>query len=118
MPAARARRDRREDGVVVVGVANASLSVERGEISVLMGLCGIGEVDAAARGQRPEPRARAVRWLVGDGDAIVDIGVKCDPAHAAQDPGRCASPWCFSSFGLLPWRTVRDNVGLGLELRR
>jgi ABC-type taurine transport system ATPase subunit len=24
----------------------------------------------------------------------------------------------FQQFGLLPWRTVRDNVGFGLELRR
>lgn len=25
-------------------------------------------------------------------------------------------PWSSSNFGLLPWRTVRDNVGFGLEL--
>ena len=40
---------------VIVGVAGANLSVARGEISVLMGLSGSGQVDAAARGERPEP---------------------------------------------------------------
>ena len=41
---------------VVVGVANASLAVAQGEISVLMGLSGSGQVHAAARGQRPQRR--------------------------------------------------------------
>ena len=27
-----------------------------------------------------------------------------------------ASPWCSSSSALLPWRTVEENVGFGLEL--
>jgi len=100
---------------VVVGVANASLSVERGEISVLMGLSGSGKSTLlrAANGLNRVTRGQV---LVGDGDAIVDIGVKCDPATLRRIR-RLRIAMVFQQFGLLPWRTVRDNVGLGLELR-
>jgi len=48
---------------VVVGMAGANLKVERGEISVLMGLSGSGQIDSPARGERhcacdPRPGAR------------------------------------------------------------
>jgi alpha-D-ribose 1-methylphosphonate 5-triphosphate synthase subunit PhnL len=64
---------------VVVGVANASLSVERGAISVLMELSGSGKSTLlrAANGLNLVTRGQV---LVGDGDTIVDIGVTCDPA--------------------------------------
>src|SRR6266699_1038003 len=64
---------------VVVGVADANLSVARGEISVLMGLSGSGKSTLlrAANGLNRVTRGRV---LVGDGDTIVDIGVHCDPA--------------------------------------
>ena len=100
---------------VVVGVANASLSVERGEISVLMGLSGSGKSTLlrAANGLNLVTRGQV---LVSDGDTTVDIGVNCDPATLRRIR-RLRIAMVFQQFGLLPWRTVRDNVGFGLELR-
>src|ERR1700742_658374 len=99
---------------VVIGVANASLSVERGEISVLMGLSGSGKSTLlrAANGITPVTRGQV---LVGDGAEVVDIA-KCD-ATTLRRVRRLRIAMVFQQFGLLPWRTVRDNVGFGLELR-
>ena len=109
------RTDIAEKTGVVVGVANASLSVERGEISVLMGLSGSGKSTLlrAANGLNPVTRGQV---LVRDGDVIVDVGVNCDPA-TLRHIRRVRIAMVFQQFGLLPWRTVRDNVGFGLELR-
>src|SRR5437879_5761998 len=100
---------------VIVGVAGASLSVARGEISVLMGLSGSGKSTLlrAANGLNRVTRGQV---LVGDGDTIVDIGVNCDPATLRRIR-RLRITMVFQQLGLLPWRTVRDNVGFGLELR-
>src|SRR5215467_5864198 len=100
---------------VVVGVANASLTVERGEISVLMGLSGSGKSTLlrAANGLNQVTRGQV---LVKDGEAVVDLGANCDPAILRRIR-RLRIAMVFQQFGLLPWRTVRDNVGFGLELR-
>ncbi len=100
---------------VVVGVANASLVVERGEISVLMGLSGSGKSTLlrAANGLNLVTRGQV---LVRDGETIVDIGAHCDPATLRRIR-RLRIAMVFQQFGLLPWRTVHDNVGFGLELR-
>ncbi len=99
---------------VTVGVAGASLSVRRGEICVLMGLSGSGKstllraanaLNAVTRGQ----------VLVRDGDSVVDVA-RCAPA-TLRHLRRHRIAMVFQQFGLLPWRTVRQNVGLGLELR-
>ena len=99
---------------VIVGVANANLTVERGEISVLMGLSGSGKSTLlrAANGLNEVTRGQV---LVKDGDAVVDIA-KCD-APTLRRVRRLRIAMVFQQFGLLPWRTVRDNVGFGLELR-
>jgi len=100
---------------VVVGVANASLAVERGQISVLMGLSGSGKSTLlrAANGLNRVTRGQV---LVADGAAVVDVGAGCDP-QTLRHIRRQRIAMVFQQFGLLPWRTVRDNVGFGLELR-
>jgi glycine betaine/proline transport system ATP-binding protein len=99
---------------VVVGVANANLTVARGEISVLMGLSGSGKSTLlrAANGLTPVTRGQV---LVKDGDCVADIA-KCD-ADTLRRVRRLRIAMVFQQFGLLPWRSVRDNVGFGLELR-
>jgi glycine betaine/proline transport system ATP-binding protein len=99
---------------VIIGVANASLCVARGQICVLMGLSGSGKSTLlrAANGITPVTRGQV---LVGDGDAVIDIA-RCDAA-ALRRVRRLRIAMVFQQFALLPWRTVRDNVGFGLELR-
>jgi glycine betaine/proline transport system ATP-binding protein len=115
MDAGGTRTEIAQKTAVVVGVAHASLNVARGEISVLMGLSGSGKSTLlrAANGLNRVTRGQV---LVADGDATVDIGVNCDAATLRRIR-RARIAMVFQQFGLLPWRTVRDNVGFGLELR-
>ena len=115
LDAGGARSDIADKTGVVLGVAAASLAVARGEISVLMGLSGSGKSTLlrAANGLNAVTRGQV---LVADGDSTVDIGVNCD-ARTLRRVRRQRIAMVFQQFGLLPWRTVRDNVGFGLELR-
>ena len=99
---------------VIVGVAGANLSVAQGEISVLMGLSGSGKSTLlrAANGLNPVTRGHV---LVRDGESAVDVAT-CDTVQLRR-VRRERVAMVFQQFGLLPWRTVRENVGLGLELR-
>jgi glycine betaine/proline transport system ATP-binding protein len=97
----------------VLGVHDCSLSVAEGEILVLMGLSGSGKSTLlrAVNGLNPVCRGAA---YVSDGDRLVDVS-HADPATLRRIRlTRVAM--VFQQFGLLPWRTVRENVGLGLEL--
>lgn len=98
---------------VVLGCAGASLTVQEGQISVLMGLSGSGKSTLLRAVNRLNVVARG-KVLVRDGDRLVDV-VSCDDAtlrHIRQK--RVAM--VFQQFALLPWRTVEENVGFGLEL--
>jgi glycine betaine/proline transport system ATP-binding protein len=97
----------------VLGCAGASLVVNEGEISVLMGLSGSGKSTLlrAVNGLNTVTRGSV---LVRDGDKMIDV-VTCDEStlrHLRQ--GQVAM--VFQQFALLPWRTVAENVGFGLEL--
>ncbi len=97
----------------VLGVHDCSLSVSEGEILVLMGLSGSGKSTLlrAVNGLNPVVRG-TVR--VCDGNGLIDI-THADKATLRRIRlNRIAM--VFQAFGLLPWRSVRDNVGLGLEL--
>ena len=98
---------------VVLGCAAASLTVKEGEISVLMGLSGSGKSTLlrAVNGLNKVTRGNV---LVRDGDKMVDV-VTCSEAtlrHLRQSQ----IAMVFQQFALLPWRSVAENVGFGLEL--
>ncbi|MBW0157462.1 choline ABC transporter ATP-binding protein [Sedimentimonas flavescens] len=97
----------------VLGVHDCSLDVAEGEILVLMGLSGSGKSTLlrAVNGLNPVCRG-AVH--VCDGNALVDV-THADPATLRRIRLHRVA-MVFQQFGLLPWRTVRENVGLGLEL--
>jgi len=99
---------------VVVGVADANLSVREGEICVLMGLSGSGKstLVRAVNGLADVTRGRV---LVNDGGEQVDV-TRCGPGVLRRLRSRRVA-MVFQQFALLPWRTVRENVGFGLELR-
>ena len=97
----------------VLGVHDCSLDVAEGEILVLMGLSGSGKSTLlrAVNGLNPVCRGSV---LVCDGNVLVDV-THADPVTLRRIRQQRVA-MVFQQFGLLPWRTVRENVGLGLEL--
>ena len=97
----------------VLGAAGASLVVQEGEISVLMGLSGSGKSTLLRAVNRLNVVTRG-QVLVKDGERMVDI-VSCDEATLRHMRQKNVA-MVFQQFALLPWRTVAENVGFGLEL--
>ncbi|HEX8044603.1 choline ABC transporter ATP-binding protein [Rhizobium sp. ICMP 5592] len=98
---------------LVLGVANASLEIEEGEILVLMGLSGSGK----------STLLRAVNGLAPVVRGGVVVNTKTGPVNpydcspkTLRDLRMHTVSMVFQQFALLPWRTVADNVGFGLEL--
>ena len=97
----------------VVGVAGASLSVEPGQICVLMGLSGSGKSTLLRSVNRLN--------LVSRGDVVVShqgkpINVSTCDAKTLRGLRSQGVAMVFQQFALLPWRTVQDNIRLPLEL--
>jgi glycine betaine/proline transport system ATP-binding protein len=99
---------------VVVGVAGANLTVRTGDISVLMGLSGSGKSTLLRAANGLNPVTRGEVWVAHRGQRV--NVAHCDTTTLRQ-LRRGGVAMMFQQFGLLPWRSVRENVGLGLELR-
>ncbi|MEW9804579.1 choline ABC transporter ATP-binding protein [Mesorhizobium marinum] len=97
----------------VLGCAGANLAVEEGEISVLMGLSGSGKSTLlrAVNGLNKVTRGEVI---VHDNGWSADV-VTCSPTELRKIRRECVA-MVFQQFALLPWRTVEQNVGFGLEL--
>lgn len=99
---------------LIVGVEKANLTVDRGEICVLMGLSGSGKSSLlrCINGLNTVSRGRL---LIEHEGAQVDIA-NCSAAQLkAMRTQRIAM--VFQKFALMPWLTVAENVSLGLEMQ-
>lgn len=97
----------------IVAVHDASLEVAEGQICVLMGLSGSGKSSLlrCVNGLNKVSRGQVLVRHKGD---ETDVST-CDHIHLHRLQTECIS-MVFQQFALMPWRTVRDNVGFGLEL--
>lgn len=98
----------------VLGVAGASLAIPKGEICVLMGLSGSGKSTLLRAVNRLNPVTRGEVLVEHEGRQI-DVA-RCD-RRTLRLLRTQRIAMVFQQFALLPWRTVRENVGFGLELR-
>ncbi len=98
----------------VLGVEDACLDVNRGEICVLMGLSGSGK-SSLLRCINGLNKVSRGKLLIEHEGSQVDIA-NCSPATLkAMRTKRIAM--VFQKFALMPWLTVAENVGFGLEMQ-
>jgi glycine betaine/proline transport system ATP-binding protein len=98
----------------LVAVHDASVFVNEGEILVLMGLSGSGKSSLlrCINGLNKVTRGKVV---VHDGSQEVDVASCSGETLRRLRQNRISM--VFQQFGLMPWLTVHDNVGFGLDIR-
>ncbi len=95
----------------VVGVADVSLSIARGEIFCVMGLSGSGKSTLVRHFNRLlEPTAGRIMI---EGTDVMALGQRELQRFRNRKIGMV-----FQNFALLPHRSVLDNVAMPLEIRR
>jgi glycine betaine/proline transport system ATP-binding protein len=109
MPQGRSFDDIRADGYIA-GVRDVSLDVARGEMLVIMGLSGSGKSTLVRCFSRLHEITSGT--IEVDGQVIGDLNEK-----ELIDLRRSKMGMVFQSFGLLPHRTVLDNIAFPLEMR-
>lgn len=113
MDEGKSREDIQSECGQILGVHNCSLDVNEGEILVLMGLSGSGK-STLLRSVNGLNKVVRGSVNVNTGDGMVDVA-SASKAQLKQIR-RSRVAMVFQQFGLLPWRTVSDNVGFGLEI--
>jgi len=93
-----------------VGLHDISLDVERGETFVVMGLSGSGKSTLVRCLNRLiEPTAGSI--------TLGDVDILSLDTRALREARRRRFGMVFQRFGLLPHRTVLENVAFGLRVR-
>ena len=105
----RSFEDIRQDGYIA-GVKDVSIDVGRGEMLVIMGLSGSGKSTLVRCFCRLHEITGGT--IEVEGQDIMSLGQK-----QLIDLRRQKMGMVFQSFGLLPHRTVLDNVAFPLEMR-
>jgi len=99
-----------QDQGYIAGVHNVSVDVHRGEMLVIMGLSGSGKSTLVrCMGRLHEITGGAIE-IEGQDIAVLE-------EDALIDLRRQKMGMVFQSFGLLPHRTVLENVAFPLEMR-
>lgn len=101
--------DIRADGYIA-GVKDVSISVDRGEMLVIMGLSGSGKSTLVRCFSRLHDITGGT--ITVEGQDIMSLSEK-----ELIDLRRNKMGMVFQSFGLLPHRTVLENVAFPLEMR-
>jgi glycine betaine/proline transport system ATP-binding protein len=110
LAAGRSKTEVQAETNLVVGLDHVSLEIERGQIFVVMGLSGSGKSTLIRHVNRLiEPTAGEI--IVNGVDVL---GMSFDEL---RDYRRTGVAMVFQKFGLLPHRSVLDNVAYGLEVR-
>lgn len=114
LDAGQDREQIRNETGLVVGVKNASLTVGRGEICVLMGLSGSGKSSLlrCINGLNPVTRGEI---LIERNGEMMDF-VSAD-AVTKRDVCQKDISMVFQKFALMPWLTVEENVAMPLEIQ-
>lgn len=97
----------------ILGVHNCTFDVNEGEILVLMGLSGSGK-STLLRSVNGLNKVIRGSVNVNTGNGMVDVAVAS--AQQLKQIRRSRVAMVFQQFGLLPWRSVAENVGFGLEV--
>ncbi|WP_018700580.1 quaternary amine ABC transporter ATP-binding protein [Amorphus coralli] len=93
-----------------LGLHDVSLSIKKGEIFVIMGLSGSGKSTLIRHFNRLIDPTDG--HIVVDGTDIIGLNM-----HDLGEFRRRRMSMVFQRFGLMPHRTVMENVGYGLEVR-
>ena len=109
MPAGRSYDDIREDGYIA-GVKDVSVDVTRGEMLVIMGLSGSGKSTLVRCFSR-------LHDITGGTIEVEGQDIMSLTERQLIDLRRSKMGMVFQSFGLLPHRTVLENVAFPLEMR-
>ena len=109
MPAEKTFDQMRADGYIA-GVRDVSIEVSRGEMLVIMGLSGSGKSTLVRCFSRLHDITSGT--ITVEGQNIMDLSEK-----DLIELRRNKMGMVFQSFGLLPHRTVLDNVAFPLEMR-
>ena len=109
MPAGRSFDDIRKDGYIA-GVRDVSVDINRGEMLVVMGLSGSGKSTLVRCFSRLHEITGGT--IEVDGQDIMALNDR-----DLIELRRNKMGMVFQSFGLLPHRTVLENVAFPLEMR-
>ncbi len=98
-----------EETGAVLGLSKVDLEIGRGEVFVVMGLSGCGKSTLVRCINRLIEPSKGEVWVEGDEVTAMED-------QALRDLRRYRIAMVFQHFGLMPHRTVMDNVAMPLEI--